>query len=158
MSNSPATEGDQDEQKSKKPAGRTATTVCHRAIRTCFCCEPLSRHSIQATTFACMATNYHCRYGITCFSSYRFDFHPHWHCLSGHLGTGMRHALVNRATPIVFVQVFEFDIDYTDSNCISSTGNLTCADVLQRSNFSGASCRCTKTITLDKDYTVSSHC
>ncbi|CAF1214551.1 unnamed protein product [Adineta steineri] len=51
-------------------------------------------------------------------------------------------------------RVLEYDLDYTDTNCISSTGgNVTCADVLRSNNFTGASCNCTKTITLEQSYT-----
>jgi len=57
------------------------------------------------------------------------------------------------------IKVLEYDLDYTDDNCISTTGsNVTCADVLKNNNYTGASCICTKTITLDKPFTVSKVC
>lgn len=50
----------------------------------------------------------------------------------------------------------EFDLDYTDENCISSTspGNLTCADLLQNANYTGANCTCVKNFTLENDFQV----
>jgi len=52
--------------------------------------------------------------------------------------------------------VLEYDLDYTDTNCISANvANTTCADVLQRNNYTGVSCLCTKNFTLDKAFNVS---
>ncbi|CAF1579096.1 unnamed protein product [Adineta ricciae] len=50
-------------------------------------------------------------------------------------------------------RVLEFDLDYTDTNCISlNVSNTTCADVLAQANYTGASCTCQKSFTLDKDF------
>jgi len=52
--------------------------------------------------------------------------------------------------------VLEYDLDYTDTNCISMNGtNATCADILQRSNYTGVSCTCQKSFRLDKSFNVS---
>ncbi|CAF0830486.1 unnamed protein product [Adineta steineri] len=50
-------------------------------------------------------------------------------------------------------RVNEFDLDYTDTNCIStSVANTTCADVLAKANYTGQSCTCVKSFTLDTDF------
>lgn len=51
-------------------------------------------------------------------------------------------------------RVLEYDLDYTDDNCISinSTSGQTCAQVLQNANYSGVSCQCVKNFTIDKDF------
>jgi len=52
-------------------------------------------------------------------------------------------------------RVLEYDLDYTDTNCMSvnSTSSITCADVLKTNNYTGVSCTCQKTFTLDKPFT-----
>lgn len=51
-------------------------------------------------------------------------------------------------------RVLEYDLDYTDTNCISTADpSRTCADVLQRANYTGVSCTCVKTFNLDKTFT-----
>ena len=53
----------------------------------------------------------------------------------------------------------EFDLDYTDENCISVnvTGNVTCAQFLREKNYTGASCTCVIPLTLTEDYRVGSN-
>ena len=51
-------------------------------------------------------------------------------------------------------QVLEFDLDYTDENCISTTNNQTCAQVLQNANYTGVSCSCIQSFELKEDFTV----
>ncbi|UJR38578.1 hypothetical protein I4U23_031244 [Adineta vaga] len=50
-------------------------------------------------------------------------------------------------------RVLEFDLDYTDKNCMSlTTPTSTCADVLEKANYTGATCTCQTNFTLDKDF------
>lgn len=50
--------------------------------------------------------------------------------------------------------VLEFDLDYTDTNCVSSSSpGSTCAQVLQNTNFNGSSCTCMKNFTLSQEFT-----
>jgi hypothetical protein len=51
--------------------------------------------------------------------------------------------------------VLEYDLDYTDTNCISlnvTNENQTCADYLQAHNYSGVSCACVINFQLDNDF------
>jgi len=51
-------------------------------------------------------------------------------------------------------RVLEYNLDYTDENCkSSSTSSKTCADVLREANFTGATCTCTINFRLDRDFT-----
>lgn len=51
-------------------------------------------------------------------------------------------------------RVLEYKLDYTDSNCkSSSTPSKTCADVLRDANFTGVKCDCTINFILDKTFT-----
>ncbi|CAM4825655.1 unnamed protein product [Rotaria magnacalcarata] len=50
-------------------------------------------------------------------------------------------------------RVLEYDIDYTDSNCMSTTNSsVTCADVLERANYNGTTCYCETKFTLDTTF------
>lgn len=52
-------------------------------------------------------------------------------------------------------RVLEYDLDYTDENCMStnaSQSGQSCAQVLQKANYTGISCRCVKNFTLDKSF------
>lgn len=52
-------------------------------------------------------------------------------------------------------RVLEYDLDYTDDNCLSQNGSSIgqpCSQVLQRANYTGVSCRCVKNFTLDKNF------
>jgi len=48
-------------------------------------------------------------------------------------------------------RVLEFDLDYTDTNCIQQGTSTRCSDVI--SYLNGSSCTCTRNFTLDQDYT-----
>lgn len=55
----------------------------------------------------------------------------------------------------LFIKVLEYDLDYTDTNCIKSNeSNMTCASFLENTNYTGQSCTCFKNFTLDEDFTV----
>lgn len=51
-------------------------------------------------------------------------------------------------------KVLEIDLDYTDENCKSSPTGLTCAQILQNANYTGAACNCSYTFELKEDFTV----
>jgi hypothetical protein len=97
-----------------------------------------------------MATNNNCRYGFTSFSYHWFNFYSHWRRTCCDIRTSIN---------ILFFLILlfiSFLLGYTDTNCMSSTSpSISCADVLQRSNYTGVSCTCQKNITLDKPFTVS---
>ncbi len=52
------------------------------------------------------------------------------------------------------IKVLEYDLDYTDTNCLQSGTNQTCADYLQGLNYTGANCTCTINFQLDNDFNV----
>lgn len=61
---------------------------------------------------------------------------------------------------IIKIKVLEYDLDYTDTNCISlnvTNQNQTCADYLQAANNSGISCTCVINFQLDNDFKVCFH-
>lgn len=49
-------------------------------------------------------------------------------------------------------RVLEYNLDYTDENCISNSTNTTCANYLQTTNYTGQKCFCTKTFELDQNF------
>ncbi|UJR07615.1 hypothetical protein I4U23_011904 [Adineta vaga] len=115
MSNQPATENDQEEQKSKKPAD---TAFKQQRL-------PAWQPIITADT-----------------------------ALPVFLIIGLLFIPIGIVLVVTSERVLEYDLDYTDTNCISTTGgNVTCADILQRSNYTGAKCTCTIPIKLDKPFT-----
>jgi len=119
MSNQPETEGNQEEQKSKKPAD-----------------TPFKQQRLPAWQPIITANT-----ALPVFLIIGLVFIP--------IGIGLI---------ITSERVLEYTMDYTDTNCIStnaSTPNTTCADVLQSANYSGITCTCVNTFTLDKDYTGS---
>jgi len=52
------------------------------------------------------------------------------------------------------IKVLEYDLDYTDTNCLQSGTNQTCADYLQGQNYMGANCTCSINFQLDNDFNV----
>jgi hypothetical protein len=115
MSNQPEAEGNQEEQKSKKPAD---TAFKQQRL-------PAWQPIITANT-----------------------------ALPVFLIIGLTFIPIGIVLVITSERVLEYDLDYTDTNCISSSQpNTTCADFLKRNNYTGSSCLCTKTITLDQPFT-----
>ncbi|CAF0818235.1 unnamed protein product [Rotaria sordida] len=50
-------------------------------------------------------------------------------------------------------RVLEHDIDYTDTNCMSTTAaNTTCAQALENANYTGQTCTCRINFALDKSF------
>ncbi|CAF4104790.1 unnamed protein product [Rotaria sp. Silwood2] len=49
-------------------------------------------------------------------------------------------------------RVLEYDIDYTDTKCLSTGTQDTCAQVLEKANYTGQTCTCTINFSLDKAF------
>ncbi|CAF4812700.1 unnamed protein product [Rotaria sp. Silwood1] len=49
-------------------------------------------------------------------------------------------------------RVLEYDIDYTDTKCVSTTASGTCAEFLERYSNTGQSCNCEINFYLDKSF------